>query len=74
MTKDAECDCGGELGEIQIVDKTSVDGGSHHKLEYTVPEAKRSFWRQAYPVEGEVAALMCQSCGRITLFGRSADT
>ncbi|HIF00226.1 MAG: hypothetical protein ABGZ53_19600 [Fuerstiella sp.] len=74
MTDETKCHCGGELGEIQIVDKTSPGGGGHQNLEYTVPEAKRSFWTQSYPVVGEVAALMCQSCGRIALFGRTGRT
>ena len=74
MTDETKCHCGGDLGEIRIVDKTTVGGGGHHNLEYTVPEAKRSFWAQTYPVEGEVASLMCQSCGRITLYGRPGRT
>ena len=66
-------DCSGSLEEIRLVDKTTVSGGGHQDLEYAVPESKRSFWDQKFPVAGKVAAFMCQSCGRITLYGRAAS-
>ncbi len=41
---ETKCQCGGILGDIRIVDKTTVTGGGHFDLEYTVPETKQSFW------------------------------
>jgi hypothetical protein len=71
MSTERECpDCAGVLEEIRLVDKTTVSGGGHFDLEYTVPEAKRSFWDQKFPVAGRVSALMCQSCGRVLLYGQ----
>jgi hypothetical protein len=76
MAQEPTCsDCSSVLEEIRIVDKTTVSGGGHFDLEYTVPETARSFWDQKYPVAGRVAALMCPKCGRIKLYGRpSADS
>jgi len=74
MPNERKCpDCRGSLEEIRLVDKTTVSGGGHHDLEYTVPEAKRSFWDQKFPVAGKDDALMCQSCGRITLYGQPSS-
>ncbi len=36
---------------------------------YMAVEAKQSFWTGRYPVEGQVAACMCDGCGRILLYG-----
>jgi hypothetical protein len=44
-------------------------GGMHFDLEYSLPEAKRSFWSKRYPVEGKVVAYMCDGCGPIILYG-----
>jgi predicted RNA-binding Zn-ribbon protein involved in translation (DUF1610 family) len=44
----------------------------HTELEYAPPDATRSFWTGRYPVQGKVAAYLCDGCGRITLFGRPA--
>ena len=43
-------------------------------LEYTVAGAKRSFWTGRLPVEGTIAAFMCDDCGRILLYGRPRET
>jgi hypothetical protein len=61
-------DCGGALTEVRLIDK--VHGGAHGEVEYTLPDAKRSFWRGRFPVEGKVAAFMCGECGRISLYGK----
>jgi hypothetical protein len=37
------------------------------------PEAKRSFWTGRYPIEGKVAACMCDDCGRILLYGEPRE-
>ena len=42
----------------------------HSELEYTVPEAKRSIWTGLLPIEGKIAAYMCDGCGRVLLYGQ----
>ncbi len=59
-------DCGGGALEIRIIDKAHHN--SQDKLEYTAADAKSGFW-SGYPIEGRIAATMCQACGRISLFG-----
>jgi hypothetical protein len=56
---------------IRLIDKTH--GGHHADLEYTLPEARRSFWLGVFPVEGKVRAYMCDHCGRILLFGEPVE-
>lgn len=60
-------DCEGQLHHVRLIDKGHADG--HRDLEYTVPEAKRSFWGSQYPVVGRVDAYMCNGCGRLLLYG-----
>jgi hypothetical protein len=55
------------MHRIRLIDK--AHGGGHNDLEYTVPEARRSFWMSRYPVEGRVGAYMCDGCGRLLLYG-----
>jgi hypothetical protein len=57
---------------IRLIDKTN--GGAHTDLEYSLLEAKRSFWLARYPVEGKVGAHMCDHCARIVLYGEAATT
>jgi hypothetical protein len=52
---------------IRLIDKAHYS--AHMDFEYTVPEAERSFWMGHYPVEGKVAAFMCDDCGRLALYG-----
>jgi hypothetical protein len=52
---------------IRLIDKSH--GHYHADMEYTVPEAQRGFWMGRYPVEGRVAAYMCDHCGRLLLYG-----
>jgi hypothetical protein len=65
-------DCNGSIREIRIIDKGG-EAPSHHDLEYTVPDAERSFWLKQYPVTGKITAHMCQECGAVRLFGRLLD-
>ncbi len=66
--EDRPCpDCDGTMKPVRLIDK---ELGTHRDVEYTVPEAKRSFWSSRFPVEGNVAAVMCDSCGRMLLFGQ----
>ncbi len=76
-TTDKECpDCGQPMRAIKILDNTyfGVRPGEG-VLRYMAPEARRSFWTGRLPVEGKVAACMCDACGRILLYGepREAD-
>jgi hypothetical protein len=64
-------DCGGAMKAIEIVDKTGQAGvPTQTALEYVVPGGKRSFWTGNLPIEGTVAACMCEGCRRILLYGR----
>ena len=60
-----ECNAG-PMKSIRLIDKQLAQ---HHPMQYTVPEAKRSFWSSKYPIEGDVQAIMCDSCGLIKLYG-----
>ncbi len=65
--------CGGGLVAIKLIDATQPgfdqDGAQHRVLSYSAADAERSFFSGKYPVQGEVAALMCGDCGSITLYG-----
>jgi hypothetical protein len=68
MSDERACpDCSSVMRSIKLIDKSHA--GEHTALEYTVPEARRSFWTGTYPVEGKVNAMMCGECGRIALYG-----
>lgn len=72
-TKERVCpDCQSALHEVKILDTAHYN--VHTNLEYAVPEAKRSFWTVRYPVAGQVAAFMCEGCGRILLYGVPTPT
>jgi hypothetical protein len=58
-------DCDGTMRAIRMLDKTIV----HHSMDYSVPDAERSFWTSKFPVHGSVNALMCDACGFIKLYG-----
>jgi hypothetical protein len=55
------------MHEIKLIDKAHA--GAHTDMEYSVPDAKRSFWTGRYPIEGRVRAWMCCECGRVALYG-----
>ena len=66
-TVDKTCkECGDTLAEIRLIDRAHA--GSHVDVVYTRAEAKRGFFGR-FAVEGKVGALMCPTCGRISLFG-----
>lgn len=60
------CTCGGDLGEIRLIDKAHY--GAHSNLEYSAANTKRSFWRAGWPIEGRIRAWVCSSCGQVHLF------
>jgi hypothetical protein len=60
------------MHRIRLIDKAYGEA-RHTDLEYTVPEAKRSFWRGQFPVEGRIIAYMCDRCGRMLLYGVPYD-
>ena len=60
-------ECGGGMQKIRLIDKGHAH--AHSELEYAAGDAHIGFWLGRFPVEGKVAALMCQLCGRIALFG-----
>ena len=69
--EDKPCpDCDGTMKPVRLIDKSF---NTDEDVEYTVPDAKRSFWTGKYLVEGRVAAFMCDSCGRMLLYGQSKD-
>ena len=63
-------DCGGVLHPIKIVTRDSRESTY---FKYTVPEARRSFWGGYYPIEGKITAYMCDSCGRVLLYGHPKE-
>lgn len=65
-------DCGGKLHEIVLLD--CAHGNMQRPgLAYTLPGAKRGFWSSQFPTEGKVASFICESCGRIMLYGQSVS-
>jgi hypothetical protein len=53
---------------IKLIDKSHAK--MHTDFEYAPADAARSFWTGRYPIEGKVAAYLCERCGRIALYGR----
>lgn len=63
-------DCGESMNDIVIKDNARYGvRPAEGELNYMAPDAKRSFWTGRLPVEGRVAACMCDHCGRIVLYG-----
>ena len=56
-------ECGGATHPIQVVEQ---DNRTHYTLKYTAIDAKPSWFLGVYPVEGHLAAELCESCGRVT--------
>ncbi len=63
-------DCNGSMKAIRMLDKQL---SQHHSLDYSVPDAERSFWTSRFPVHGTVNAMMCDACGLIKLYGAPKD-
>jgi hypothetical protein len=71
-TADRSCpDCRGALHEIKLIDRGGGDTAiyEHASIRYALPEARRNFWTGAFPVEGKLAAYMCDGCARVFLYG-----
>ena len=56
-------ECGGATHPIQVVEQ---DHRKQYTLKYTAIDAKPSWFLGIYPVEGHLAAELCESCGRVT--------
>ena len=73
---DKQCDCGGDLYAIRILDATeSTRGGEgvgHVELAYAAPEATASFFTRTVSKSGTVKAVLCNQCGRIYLYESKA--
>jgi hypothetical protein len=55
------------MDEIRVIDHGHMH--AHLELEYTTPDAKRSWFQGVYPVVGGLKAKMCSSCGRVAFYG-----
>ena len=62
--------CGETMKPNRIVDK---EFGNDRDLEYTVADAKKSFWSSRFPTKGKVNGFMCDGCGEIRLVGTSSE-
>lgn len=56
-------ECGGATHPIRVIEQ---DQKTHNTLKYTAIDAKQSWLLCRYPVEGHLAAELCESCGRVT--------
>jgi len=73
-TSQAACPaCGKEMHAIKLLGKAGrADPPDVAIRFYTADDAKRG-WFSGFPVEGRVTALMCSSCGQITLYGSAGE-
>jgi uncharacterized OB-fold protein len=65
-------DCGAETYPVKLVcapESTWANPPDSVVRYYATKSAKRGWLKGKFPVKGRVAAEMCQSCGRITLYG-----
>ncbi len=70
-------DCSGSLSEIKILDTESAITNKNglFDLIYTAPDATRSLLGFGkLPIRGDVAAMMCDNCHRIVLYGVPRET
>ncbi len=56
-------ECGGTLRPIRVVEQ---DHKQHHPLKYAAIDAQQGWFFGAYPVEGHLAAELCEACGRVS--------
>ena len=56
-------ECGGATHAIRVVEQ---DHRRHYDLKYVAIESQPSWFLGVYPVEGHLAAELCESCGRVT--------
>lgn len=69
-------ECQGPMSPIIVMDKRRGVPTEHRDastLEYRMPDDKLSFWTGKYPTAGPVQATMCAECGRIALYGGTAE-
>jgi hypothetical protein len=69
-------ECGASMFLIVIMDKLHPWPTKHRytgSLEYRLPDDSLSFWTGKYPTAGPIDALMCENCGRIALYGGTAN-
>ena len=57
-------ECGHDTYAIQIIDRGQQN--IHYEAVYAVAGSKKAFGK-GYNIEGNIAAELCQNCGRITL-------
>jgi hypothetical protein len=65
-------ECQSSMYPIVMMDKLHPGPTKHRyagALEYRLPDDRLSFWSGKFPTAGEVHAFMCDSCGRIALYG-----
>jgi hypothetical protein len=69
-------ECQGAMAPVIIMDQSP--GIARHTvaipLQYRLPDDRVSFWTGKYPTAGSVRAFMCESCGRIALYGAQPET
>jgi len=58
-------ECGSPTHPIRVLDE-GREGGHLHQPGYAAIDSKRSWFFGRYPIEGELAAELCESCGRVT--------
>jgi hypothetical protein len=65
-------ECQGSMHPIILMDKL-YPGPTQHRytgaLEYRLPDDRLSFWTGRYATAGTVRGFLCESCGRIALYG-----
>ncbi len=70
MTAKTCLECKQPMKRIQIIDKIQL---GHSYMEYTVGESDRNIWTAKFPVEGRIGAHMCDSCGRVLMYGEPKE-
>lgn len=56
-------ECDGTTHPIKVIE---LGHSKQQPLKYTAIDAKPSWIHGSYPIEGHLAAEMCESCGRVT--------
>ena len=71
MSSPKSCpECKHAMKRIQVIDKVQM---GHSYMEYAVGEAERNLWTAKFPVEGRIASYMCDSCGRVVMYGEPKE-
>jgi hypothetical protein len=56
-------ECGGATRPIRVVDAGHYN--MHHHLSYAAVGAEQGWFTGQFPVQGHLAAEMCEACGRV---------